>query len=397
MLQHDKQSAVATTLLERLDATESDDFVDAVFEVLSACFAIRHAWLYLIDYGENFLRPLPTTSAPPPPSDHLDIRAGLPGEVISSRTPRTDDADKSLVWLPISQRGEAVGVLSVGMRDAADTGVLLDVANGLTVALGAAIVGARRRYDLLETTRGAAELTLEAAVQWSVLAPTIHEEPELHVAARVEPSTKHGGDAWDFSLRTGAVSFALFDAVGHGVDAANLSALAINTYRWSRRCGDRIEVSVAAMDRVIATYGGGEDRFVTALVCDLDRRTGMLAWVCAGHPPLVVTDGEARAVSADEPTRPLGLGGEIRVNRKRLAAGSVLLLYSDGVVEATDGTNDRYSVSRLERICVDRVRRERRLPVAIREILDDVRRHANARLPDDATLFGVRWQPPSTA
>jgi len=394
VLQRDQWSAVATTLLERLDATESDAFVDTIFDVLSSCCAIRHAWVYVVDYGENYLQPLPTRRAPAPPADRLDIRDGLAGEVISRREARTDEVDGSMVWLPISQRGEAVGVLCVGVRDPADAGRFLSIARGLTVALGAAIVGARRRYDLLDAARGAADLTLEAAVQWSVLAPTIHDEPELQVAARVEPAKDHGGDAWDFSFREGAMAFALFDAVGHGIEAANLSALAINTYRWSRRRGDLLATTVTAMDAMIARYGGAtDDAFVTAVVCDLDLDSGLLSWVCAGHPPpLLVTNDVVEALSAGEPIPPLGLGGDIRIRRQQLAADTVLLLYSDGVVESTDG-NDRYSQARLERRAAELIRTDRPLAVAVRNILDDVLHYADRRLADDATLFAVRWHP----
>jgi serine phosphatase RsbU (regulator of sigma subunit) len=389
----DQRSGVVAELLERLDGTSSDRFVDTVFDVLSDHFDIAGASLYVVDYGENSLRPFRASGTPASRDPRPDMRTSVAGKVLSERSATVEEADDAIVWLPVSQRGEAVGVLGVTMRARADADLLLQVAGGLSVALGAAIVGARRRYDLLEATRGASELTLEAAIQWSVLAPTIHEEPGLEVAARVEPATEYAGDAWDFSLREGALSFALFDAVGHGVKAAILSGLAINSYRWSRRRGEPLEATVQALDRIIAVYGDDEP-FVTANVCELDRRSGVLTWVCAGHPaPLVITGGRAEPLLCCERIPPLGLAGEIRVHRQRLVPGSVTVLYSDGVVEATDGTRERYSVPRLEQIAVDRIDRERRLSLVVRDILDDVLAYTGGTLRDDATLFGVRWSP----
>ena len=274
---------VAASLLERLDATASDEFVDTVYEVLSDDFAIRGAWLYVVDYGENLLRPLPTCAAPATPYDLFDIRRSVAGQVVLQRIATIEGSTEPIAWIPVSQRGEAVGVLGVQLRAATHAEPSLELANSLNVALGAAIVGARPRYDLLEGMRGAPELSLKAATQWSVLARTIHDEPGLQVAARVEPATKHVGDAWHFSLREGTLSFTLFDAVGHGINAAILSALAINGYRWSRRRGDALEATIQTVDRIIAVYGNGES-FVTANVCELDRHTEMLTWVCAGHP-----------------------------------------------------------------------------------------------------------------
>ncbi len=393
MTEFDRRALAGATLLERLDATASDQFVDTVFEVLSAYFAIRGAWLYVVDYGENTLRPLPTGAAPAPPDDRFDMRRSVPGKVVSERKAAIEGFDEPVVWIPISQRGEAVGVLGVQLRTSTDVEPLLEHTRGLNVALGAAIVGARRRYDLLEGTRGAPELTLEAAIQWSVLAPTIHDEPGLEVAARVEPATKHAGDAWDFALSDGTLSFALFDAVGHGINAAILSALAINSYRWARRRGDPLEGMVETMDRLIAVYGNGEP-FVTANVCELDRGSGMLRWVCAGHPPpFVVARGAAEALPEHRPLPPLGLVGDIRVHEQQLRPDSVVLLYSDGVVEASDGRNDRYSLPRLRQIAAERVGRDRRLSLVVRDVLDDVLAYAGGALRDDATLCGIRWHP----
>jgi serine phosphatase RsbU (regulator of sigma subunit) len=381
--------ALPGRMLQALDGAASDHFADQVFDVLAGTFPLRHAWIYLLDYSENLLRPLPTCTAPPPLPGFLEMRTSFGGRVLSNRTAAADQ-DGS-VWVPITQRGEPVGVIDIGLARAADVFPLLELAGGLSVSLGAAIVGARRRYDLLESVRGASALTLEAAIQWSVLAPTVHEEPGLEVAARVVPATEHAGDAWDFSAHDTKLSFLLLDAVGHGLHAGLLSALAIGAYRWSRRKADDLAASAAIVDEAIAA-----DRetvtFATAILGELERTTGYVSWVCAGHPPpLVVHGGSAVRLQLEQPGTPLGLGGDRHVNRYRLRPGGALLLYSDGVVEAKGGGGQRYADERLRTSVEQGFAAPSRLDVVVRNILDDVTAYAGGVLRDDATLFCVRW------
>jgi serine phosphatase RsbU (regulator of sigma subunit) len=375
-------------MLQELDRAASDHFADQVFRVLAATFPLRHAWIYLLDYGENLLHPLPTRTAPTPPAGSLDVRTSFGGRVLSDRTDAV--AQDGSVWLPITQRGEPVGVIDIGLTRAADVFALLEVAGGLSVSLGAAIVGARRRYDLLESVRGASALTLEAAIQWSVLAPTVHEEPGLEVAARVIPATEHAGDAWDFSAHDTKLSFLLLDAVGHGLEAGLLSALAIGAYRWSRRRADDLVATAAIVDGVIAA-DRESPTFATAILGELERATGDVSWICAGHPPpLVVHDGSALQLEVEQPGKPLGLGGDRHAHRCRLRPGDALLLYSDGVVEAKGRSGQRYADQRL-RTSVERgFVGPSRLHVVVRDLLDDVTAYADGVLRDDATLFCVR-------
>jgi serine phosphatase RsbU (regulator of sigma subunit) len=268
------------------------------------------------------------------------------------------------------------------------------VAAPLGVLLGAAIVGARRRYDLLEVVRGAPALRLESAIQWSVLAPTIHEEPGLEVAARVEPADEHAGDAWDFSVRDGQLTFALFDAMGHGLQAALTTTLVVSAYRWSRRRGDDLVTTARTLDEAVAT-AEPRDQFVTANLCQLEIATGQLTWLCAGHPaPLLVRGDVVQDVGREAPLRPLGLGGERRFQQHALASGEAVLLYSDGVIEARRAGGPAWGLPSLCERATREVGADAPLMVGIRSLLDAVVDHAGEELRDDATLFAVRWHRP---
>src|ERR687890_2570411 len=136
---------LAATLVRELDGASSDRIADLLYETLRP-IGLRYAALYLLDYSENALRPLRTRTAPPAPVALFALRGTPEGEALEERRPLRHERDGDPVLsIPVAQRGEAVGVLDLGLED----GASLDdeFALALGVLLGAAVVGARRRFD----------------------------------------------------------------------------------------------------------------------------------------------------------------------------------------------------------------------------------------------------------
>ncbi|WRL66291.1 PP2C family protein-serine/threonine phosphatase [Blastococcus brunescens] len=80
------------------------------------------------------------------------------------------------------------------------------------------------------------------------------------------------------------MSLAIFDAVGHGVPAALMSAGALAGYRSARRDARGVFDQAAAIDEVVAeTFPGSA--FVTGVLAEVDLASGRLRYVNAGHPP----------------------------------------------------------------------------------------------------------------
>jgi phosphoserine phosphatase RsbU/P len=135
----------------------------------------------------------------------------------------------------------------------------------------------------------------------------------------------------------------------------------------------------------------GKRMFVTLLLAVLDREEGTLTVASAGHPPLLhARGGSLGEVGKGAP--PLGTFKDARFEAevRPLAPGDLLVLYSDGLVEALDGQGREYSRERLERV-VAQVENERS-PLSIREaILSDlVAFRGNAESADDVTVVVVR-------
>src|SRR4051812_37961519 len=131
---------------------------------------------------------------------------------------------------------------------------------------------------------------------------------DLTVAGLLEPCYDNGGDALDYALNGRTLHAAIFDAVGHGLAAVGVAAFAISAYRNRRRGGRALAETYAAMDEAVEEQFP-DQRFVTALIVELDGDPGELRWVSAGHPPplLIHATRRPRALNAT-PATPLGIG-----------------------------------------------------------------------------------------
>jgi Stage II sporulation protein E (SpoIIE) len=130
--------------------------------------------------------------------------------------------------------------------------------------------------------------------------------------------------------------------------ASLIAAVAVASYRNSRR-GDRgLVETVQAMDEGVGQQFGGE-RFATAVLGELDVASGVMRLVAAGHPvPLLVRNGKVVATPSCVPSLPVGLGvGNPAVAQLSLEPGDRLLLFTDGVVEARDPNGSFFGEDRL--------------------------------------------------
>ena len=140
------------------------------------------------------------------------------------------------------------------------------------------------------------------------------------------------------------------DVAGKGLPAALLMA---RIYSDARACllkyPSPAEALFSLHQSVVASDQG--HRFVTMLLAVLDPQTHSLTLVNAGHlPPLLRhADGTVEPVGGDECGLPLGVATDVPFTEKslELLPGELLVLYSDGLTEAMNATNEIYGLERL--------------------------------------------------
>lgn len=224
------------------------------------------------------------------------------------------------------------------------------------------------------TTQRQAALTLQRSLTNSVLP----EVPGLELTGRYLPASDHdvGGDWFDaIRLPGGRTGLVIGDVMGHGIHAAAVMGQLRTAVRTLARHDVPPAQLLRSLDAVVADLG--EDEMATCVYAVHDPATGSCVIARAGHPPPAVVTADGTVTFLDGPPgTPLGTGSgdgrEWRTEQVRLLPGSLLALYTDGLIEARDRDLDqgmdqlaaalRAAGQPLDRLC-DRIL-ERLLPVA---------------------------------
>ncbi|MFF2406288.1 SpoIIE family protein phosphatase [Streptomyces sp. NPDC058092] len=290
----------------------------------------------------------------------------------------------SAVIVPVAVRGSPLGVL--GLIRAGDSPPFTD--EDVVIARELA---SRAAVDLDHARRYGHEHTIALELQRSLLSEPHPPHPHIEVATRYLPADRSvmvGGDWFDvIPLRDGRHLKAMGDVMGHGVEAA----VAMSHYRSLLRMFADDDLPphriLEQLDRMVEK--SGLDRAATCLLVVVDRFGGACEVASAGHlPPVFIDPGTAGARVCDEVPvgPPLGTGvGGYRTARLRLGPGTVLFLYTDGLVERR-GEDIDVSVGRL---------RELTLPVSgsLEDLLDEVLERFGPGAEDDIAVLASRTRP----
>ena len=276
----------------------------------------------------------------------------------------------------------------------------LGLSAALISGLGIALLWLSFRRFLAEQRNREHESRLLAAqaIQEGLLPHGLPTLPPFEVGCIWWPAEFASGDYVDYlTLADGSVGVAIGDVSGHGLDAA-LLAVATRAY-WRALADAHQDVGkmLAVLNRMLVRDIRGEGRFVTLLLARLDFRDLSLTYANAGHVPgyVVTASGEVKS-RLENRSLPLGILADadfppgVQVS---LAPGDIVILLTDGVLEAFSARGDCFGEERL----LAAVRANRRRPA--QEIVDGiyraVREHArNEKLVDDLTAKVIRVVPP---
>jgi serine phosphatase RsbU (regulator of sigma subunit)/anti-sigma regulatory factor (Ser/Thr protein kinase) len=235
-------------------------------------------------------------------------------------------------FLPLIASGRVIGVGTLSFDGPCH---LSREERTLLTALSGLIAQALERARLYDAAAARAR-----ELQRDLLPRILPSLPAVSAAAHYQPAghgAEVGGDWYDvISLSAGRVALVIGDVMGHGIsEAATMGRLrtAVRTLSDLDLAPDDI------LDRLNGIVSDlGEDYFATCLYGIYDPVTGDLAFGSAGHPPpaVVFPDGTVIYLTrADNP--PLGAAAPpFDIATANLPAGSLLVLYTDGLVETAD-------------------------------------------------------------
>lgn len=240
------------------------------------------------------------------------------------------------------------------------------------------------------------ELQLARRVQ-SDLQPKPHSvSPRVEFAASAVASDHVGGDFYDvFEAESGKIAIVLGDVSGKGVAAALLVSVLQGAIRSST--AHRHESACERMNRMLCERTACE-RFATLFWGVFDPSAGTLRYVNAGHAaPILIRHGNP-IIRLDQGGPVLGLLPEARYS-----AGTVeiedtdtLVLYSDGISEATNRNEEEFGEDRLENLIGSALHEP---PAELcQRIMTQIGAHTSSDVPqDDRTLLVVKFSPSGEA
>jgi sigma-B regulation protein RsbU (phosphoserine phosphatase) len=172
----------------------------------------------------------------------------------------------------------------------------------------------------------------------------------LEIVGMMQPARGVSGDYYDYiPIDEHTVQVVIADVSGKGVPAALLmsaTAAAVQLEATEKR--DMLDV-VDRLNRAIHSVSDGS-HYVTLLLAEIDARGQYLRYVNCGHNHGLLFQAETRdVVSMDSSCSPVGMFDRVACEIKRadLAAGDILVLYTDGVTEAENPQGEEFGVERL--------------------------------------------------
>lgn len=355
--------------------------------------------IYLADEHERLLLPLPGAAASDPTAadEALSIDATVGGRAFRDEQVLVADSDSAnTLWVPLIDDIDRLGVLRVGVADVNELHdpALRQQVEWLMRLLAHLLTLAARYGDLLHTHTRAQPRRPAAELIWNLVPPPTGGVPGFILAARIEPSHRAGGDAYDYALSSTTADLAIFDAMGHDLNAGLITTTALAASRAARRKGSGIHDQAQLVDELIRQHFG-RGTFATGVLASLDLRTGLLRYLSAGHlNPLLLRDGKVVKRLAGGRRLPFGLGsGTATVGEESLEPGDWLVLHTDGLTEARDATGLFFGDQRLIDFLEREASAQRPPPETVRRLIHAVLDHHRGELVDDATVILGRWLP----
>jgi phosphoserine phosphatase RsbU/P len=349
--------------------------------------------VFLVDYEQHRLWPL--TERGKPTADALSVDGTLAGRAFASvRTMAAGEAARpDRLWVPMIDGSERLGVAEVVLHEVPpDLADLREFCEALVGLVGHLLTVKLPYGDTLEQVRRTQPMTAAAELLLASLPPLTFSCHRLVISAVLEPSYDVGGDAYDYAVDGSLAQFMVLDAMGRGMRAGLTCVVAMAAMRTARRENKGLFATGRAADAALDEHFA-DQRFVTAVLGELEMDTGRLRYINAGHPaPLLLRHGRAVRALTGGRRMPLGLDDSaIEIAEESLEPGDRLLLYTDGVTDARDNAGELFGTVRLvdlaERSAVD----ELPAPETLRRLAHSVMQHQGGLPTDDATIMLVEW------
>jgi serine phosphatase RsbU (regulator of sigma subunit) len=288
--------------------------------------------------------------------------------------------------------GRLLGALYLdSRRTTAFTNVDRQILDALSAQAASILDNARLVEKEREQRRMEQELAIARDIQQGLVPQGLREFPYLEIKGIQLPCHGVGGDYYDaFALSDDSTAFLVADVTGKGLGAALLTTM-LQGALSGMSLGVAPEKVFNHVNRFLCQHAS-VGRCATMFFGRINA-AGMLEYLYGGHPsPLLIREGKVSELYT-EGTLPVGLAEEaiFEATQVQLNPDDVLVLFSDGIVEAANTQNELFGFDRLTDVTAQCAQAS--IETMMKTILDAVEEFSRgAAQADDLTLLIVRYR-----
>lgn len=210
------------------------------------------------------------------------------------------------------------------------------------------------------------------------------------------PAEIVGGDFFDY-LKIGEDEDRLGIVVGDAASKGMAAAAEAMYISGAVRMAANFQIKISPLMRMtneLINKIFADDKFISLFYCELSNdKKGLSLYANAGHNPPIFVSADSKKITHLNPTGPL-LGpapnSKYETDSINFNSGDVLVIYTDGIVEAADSEFEFYEEDRLEKVILKNIDKSPK-EIAL-AILDDVNRFSTpkSKYQDDKTLVIIK-------